>query len=124
MVGGFPNRLDVRVAGDTVIVWGRPLDVGSFDPLIDVSDAGGRTHRNGLPLTVRDADVAHEAVAALLATPDAGVLPAIVRTYLDRSGNRNGLLEVGDFRAYLQRTRAPPNCPGLTHTCTLCTLCT
>ncbi|MEX2527593.1 MAG: M6 family metalloprotease domain-containing protein [Gemmatimonadota bacterium] len=97
-VGSLPEGLillpqDGRVQGE-------PLEVGTFSVQIVGRDAIGLEDRLDLVLEVSPPAVAAEALALVLLR-EAGGLSQAQRTVLDRLGNGNGRLDVGDLRIFL-----------------------
>jgi hypothetical protein len=92
----------------TGVLTGVPTDTGSF--AFDAIATNGPRRGSGrftilvAPVTVSSADVSDALMGVTTLTP------AVVQ-YLDRHGNNNGILDVGDLRAYLRALGQLPASP-------------
>lgn len=97
----FPG-LSLRMEEDEVVVTGIPLfaDSSARFPL-HVQDAVGDSWFREVVVDVSEARLNEESLMEALVGPSPD---ADVDAYLDNMGNHNGAYDVGDLRAYLQRT--------------------
>jgi M6 family metalloprotease-like protein len=102
--GGLPTGVGAAMAGDTLRITGAPLDLGDFTASYVFRDATGKETSTTVRFTIEDLQIESQMLMNALRTPS--VLAPNQRDYLDRAGNRNGRLDVGDVRAYLIRTGA------------------
>lgn len=100
---------------------GSPAEHGTFEATVRARDALGLQGTTRVRLEVEVPELSLEAMAAdLLADAETGSLTAGQEAFLDRAGNRNGLLDVGDIRVYLTTLRSlGTRPPGTTLTRTL-----
>jgi len=97
--GSLPEGLTLREDG---VVLGAPLEDGSFIVQVWATDARGLDAGAALVLEV----VPPPLPAADLVQPLLGMgepLSTLEEEYLDASGNRNGVYDLGDFRAFYVR---------------------
>lgn len=101
---GMPVQgLVLRMDGDEVVVDGAPLAAdGAVVLPIHVVDVSGDAWWAGPTVVFRDAVLTDAELLTPLLSPGAGETG--LRTYLDGTGNGNGSYDVGDLRAYIQRT--------------------
>jgi hypothetical protein len=101
--GGLPRGLVLEPGGRIV---GSPEEYGSFSATLLARDALGLEGSVELTLEVAIPDLSFEAMAAdLLGVQNRGLTEGQA-AFLDRSGNRNGQVDVGDLRIY-QTTLRP-----------------
>jgi hypothetical protein len=97
--GVLPKGVTVRATGS---ITGIPEETGSFPVTVRVT-SGAQTADQSLTLNVGAPTLATAAVlGSLLGT--GGSLTADEIRYLDLLGNRNGRYDVGDFRAFIDKT--------------------
>jgi hypothetical protein len=97
--GVLPEGLTVRATGS---IAGIPEETGSFPVTVRVT-SGTQTADQSLTLSIAAPALTTSAVLArLLGT--GGSLTADEIRYLDLLGNRNGEYDVGDFRAFIDKT--------------------
>jgi M6 family metalloprotease-like protein len=101
-VGGLPDDLVVDVDGTTLSISGTPRAAGSFSLSVWIEDAAGTTVAESISLRVLD-DPTLDAVVVLGGLVGASPLSADRADYLDRSGNADGSLDLGDLRAFVNR---------------------
>jgi M6 family metalloprotease-like protein len=101
VLGGIPDVTPL-LAGSAVVLDGRPGAAGQFALTVRVADATGRVVADAVSVRVLD-DPALDAGALLRALTTGPALSAEREGYLDRSGNGNGALDLGDLRAFIQR---------------------
>jgi M6 family metalloprotease-like protein len=102
-LGGLPADLEVTLDGTTLSVFGTPRAAGTFAATARIGDAAGAEIAEAITLEVLD----HPAVTpggVLGSVVGGGALGADLVDYLDRSGNADGSVDVGDLRAFLRRT--------------------
>ncbi len=97
--GTLPEGLVLAPAGT---ITGAPLRRGSHPMTLRVRDAIGLSAFVSLDLEVTDPDIPVEILASPFLLTE-GVLTPELRTYLDNEGNRNGMYDLGDFRALVLR---------------------
>jgi hypothetical protein len=108
--GALPAGL---LLGDDGVITGSATEHGSFQATIQARDALGLQGSLVLEVDVAIPELPLEAMASdLLADAETGTLKAGQAAFLDRAGNRNGRVDVGDIRIYLtslrtQGTRPP-----------------
>lgn len=102
--GPLPAGLQLEVEGGVVTLRGRPLQAGEFPAIVTVEDAEGALLYETLALTIQDQDLS-EADLMEGVVEGQGALSDLQLRYLDLSGNGDGAFDVGDLRAYVQRTR-------------------
>lgn len=102
--GRLPEGLVLQSTG---VVAGAAMETGRFGLTVQARDASGLVASGSLTLDVTRPAVGVDALVGmfLLGTPAPTELQ---RIYLDRAGNRNGLYDLGDLRAFL---RANPDLP-------------
>jgi len=99
--GAIPLGLSLEVRVDRVALSGLAREAGTFAPVLRVTDARGNATSVPLSLSLEDVTVTIDAVAAqVLGSPEASV-DDDTAAFLDRAGNENGELDVGDLRARL-----------------------
>jgi M6 family metalloprotease-like protein len=97
--GTLPKGVTVRTAGS---IAGVPEETGSFPVTVRVT-SGAQTADQSLTLNVGAPALATaDVLGSLLGT--SGSLTADEIRYLDLLGNRNGRYDVGDFRAFIDKT--------------------
>ena len=101
-VGGLPDDLVLDVDGAAVTVSGTPRAAGSFSVSLWVEDASGTTVAESIPLRVLD-DPTLSAELVLGGLVGSSGLSPDQADYLDRSGNADGTLDLGDLRAFMNR---------------------
>jgi hypothetical protein len=97
--GTLPEGMTLLQAGTIV---GSPVRRGSHPLTVRVRDAIGLQADLSLTLEVTDPEVPVETLVNPFLL-QGGVLPLDLRTFLDNEGNRNGLYDLGDFRAFVLR---------------------
>ena len=95
--GGLPHGLTLAQGGEIV---GTPAEHGSFTATLLARDALGLEGRVMITLEVSIPALTFGAMAAGLLGDDGGGLGPGQKAFLDRVGNRNGQLDVGDLRNY------------------------
>jgi hypothetical protein len=107
--GHLPSGVALTAA--TGVLAGMPAEKGTFDFAVKAVN-GSRAGFGRFSITVGEATTVQVAVNdianALMGGP---ALPAATVQYLDSHGNHNGMLDVGDLRAY---QRAQGQIPGVT----------
>ena len=89
------------------VLTGSPAEHGTFDATLQARDALGLQGTTQLRLEVSVPELSLEAMAAdLLSDAETGALTAGQEAFLDRSGNGDGELDIGDIRVY-QTTLRP-----------------
>lgn len=101
-IGGLPDDLVVAVDGDALVIQGTPRTAGTFGVSVWVDDTAGTTVAEAIALRVFD-DPAVNAGRVLDEVVGAGTLTLEQSGYLDRSGNDDGSLDLGDLRAFVNR---------------------
>nr|NIP56786.1 hypothetical protein [Gemmatimonadota bacterium]NIR77130.1 hypothetical protein [Gemmatimonadota bacterium]NIT85645.1 hypothetical protein [Gemmatimonadota bacterium]NIU29477.1 hypothetical protein [Gemmatimonadota bacterium]NIU34555.1 hypothetical protein [Gemmatimonadota bacterium] len=102
--GPLPAGVEVAVQADRVILRGKPLQAGEFPVIVTVEDDKGALLYETLALTIQDQHLTDPELMEGLVEGE-GALSDLQLRYLDLSGNGDGGFDVGDLRAYLQRTR-------------------
>jgi len=103
VAGSLPEGMTLVQGGS---ITGAPLRIGSHPLTLLVRDAIGLSAFVSLTLEVGDPEIPVEVLASpFLLT--GGVLSPALRTFMDNEGNRNGIYDLGDFRAFVLRN------PGL-----------
>lgn len=97
--GILPQGLTLRATG---AVAGIPEETGSFSIVVRVT-SGAQALDRALTLNVAAPALTTSTVLGVL-LGTGGTLTADERRYLDLLGNRNGQYDVGDFRAFIDRT--------------------
>ena len=98
--------LSLRIEnGDELVVAGSPTTAGFFLARLSAIDAAGNGWWQSLTLQVTDAELSDDVLLDALTLPAPVGLDEAGRGYLDSTGNDNGQVDVGDLRAYIQRTR-------------------
>jgi M6 family metalloprotease-like protein len=99
VTGSLPEGLHLVPDGS---ITGAPVRLGDFPVTLRVRDAIGLQADLSLALVVTDPEIPVETLASpFLLT--GGVLAPELRTFLDNEGNRNGIYDLGDFRAFVLR---------------------
>ncbi len=96
--GLLPEGLVLQPGGRVV---GVPLEPGQFPVSVRVVDGIGLSGQVDFTLEVRPPALAGSAIAQGF-TPGSGTPTDGQRAYLDAQGNKNGVFDLGDFRAFLQ----------------------
>lgn len=100
--GGLPLGLNLSESG---WITGSPLVTGSYAFQLRARDALGLEGTASVTLVIGEPDLPFAVVAGSLLGNGNG--PTVSQAlYLDRSGNGNGILDVGDVRAYLLRAQS------------------
>jgi len=102
--GPLPEGIEIGAEGNRVTLRGMPVQAGNFEAIVTVEDAEGALLYETLELGIADQELA-EADLMEGVVEGAGALSALQLRYLDLSGNGDGAFDVGDLRAYVQRTR-------------------
>jgi len=88
------------------VLTGSPSEIGSFEATLRARDALGLEGTIRLSFEVGVPDIALETMASdLLADAETGALTSGQSAFLDRSGNRNGTVDIGDIRVYQNSLR-------------------
>jgi hypothetical protein len=95
----MPRGLTVRPTGS---ISGIPEETGTFPVTVRVT-SGAQTADQSLTLSVGAPALTTAAVLGVL-LGTGGTLSADEIRYLDLLGNRNGRYDVGDFRAFIDKT--------------------
>jgi hypothetical protein len=102
--GGLPEGLVFGTQGSIV---GTPMVVGEFPITVRAVDGRGLRSEHVLTIQVDEPAIGAEALTGpLLGSP--GALSDIQTEFLDRTGNDNGLYDLGDFRSFLLRNPGLP----------------
>jgi len=101
-VGGLPADLEVAVGGTTLTVTGTPRTAGLFATSLWIDDAAGARLAEAIYLQILD-DPSITAASLLGALVGAETLTAEQTIYLDRSGNNDSVLDLGDLREFQRR---------------------
>lgn len=102
-VSGAPEGVGATAIEDRLMIHGTPWDVGPFELRVHVGDARGGAVEALVPVSVREFFVTHaRLLQPFLGTDEEPLLPG-ERSLLDALGNANGVLDVGDVRAWLLR---------------------
>lgn len=101
-LGGVPVGLEVAVDGSTLAVAGTPGAAGTFATSVWVTDDAGVTIAEALTIRILD-DPAVTAERLLDQVVGSGTLTGAQSDYLDRSGNGDGAVDLGDLRAFVNR---------------------
>jgi M6 family metalloprotease-like protein len=103
VTGTLPEGMAFQEPGS---ITGAPMRLGEYPLTLLVRDAIGLSAFVSLTLEVGDPEIPVETLASpFLLT--GGVLSPALRTFMDNEGNRNGIYDLGDFRAFVLRN------PGL-----------
>jgi M6 family metalloprotease-like protein len=105
-LGDLPDDLVIALTGSTLSVGGTPRVAGAFGLSVWIEDQAGATLAESIPLRVLD-DPSLDPTTLLGALVGAGSLSPDQATYLDRSGNDDGALDLGDLRAFVRRRPFP-----------------
>lgn len=100
--GGLPGDVKASVDGNAVLVRGTPDQAGLFSLSVWVEDGEGTTVAESITLRVLD-DPSLYPQAVLEGVVGASFLTEDQVGYLDRSGNADGGLDLGDLRAFMRR---------------------
>jgi M6 family metalloprotease-like protein len=101
-IGGLPDALVLALDGSTVTIQGTPRVAGMFAVSVWVEDHDGLEVAETIALTVLD-DPSIDPLTLLGALVGAQSLTLDQLDYLDRSGNDDGSLDLGDLRAFVRR---------------------
>lgn len=101
-LGGLPDDLVVAVDGDALVIQGTPRTAGTFGVSVWVEDTAGTTLAEAIALRILD-DPSVDPGRVLDQMVGAGTLTPEQSGYLDRSGNGDGSLDLGDLRALVNR---------------------
>ena len=101
-LGGLPADIEIALSGSTLTVLGTPRAAGSFGTTIEIEDAAGIVIADAIALQVLD-DPSLLPEAILSALVGGPTLAPERSDYLDRSGNDDGVLDLGDLRAFVRR---------------------
>jgi M6 family metalloprotease-like protein len=103
-----PEGVLARADADDVVLEGALDDVGPFELILRVTDSrGASSPRLIVPLTAGEWIVGEDRLLQSFLRTGAVPLGAAELTYLDYAGNGNGVYDVGDLRAWLQRREGP-----------------
>jgi M6 family metalloprotease-like protein len=103
-----PEGVSARAEQDDVVLSGAVADPGPFELALRVTDSrGASSSRLLVPLTAGAWLVGEDRLLQPFLETGATPLAAAELTYLDYVGNGNGVYDVGDLRAWLQRTPSP-----------------
>lgn len=100
--GGLPEDLAVSIDETAIVVTGTPRAAGPFSLSVWVEDGAGTTVAESISLRVLDDPTLDAELVLDGLVGAAGVSPDQV-DYLDRSGNADGTLDLGDLRAFVNR---------------------
>lgn len=99
-----PEGVVARAEADDLVLEGALTDVGPFELALRVTDSrGSSSPRLVVPLTAGEWVVGEDRLLQPFLLTNATPLGAAELTYLDYAGNGNGVYDVGDLRAWLQR---------------------
>jgi hypothetical protein len=101
-IGGLPDALVLALDGSTLTIQGTPRVAGLFAVSVWVEDHDGMEVAESISLSVLD-DPSLDPVTLLGALVGAQSLTLDQLDYLDRSGNDDGSLDLGDLRAFVRR---------------------
>jgi M6 family metalloprotease-like protein len=102
--GGLPEGLSFEPQGEIV---GTPMETGDFVVTVRALDGRGLRSEHLLTLQVSEPAIGAEALTGPLLGAT-GALTEVQTDYLDRSGNDNGVYDLGDFRSFLVRNPGLP----------------
>jgi M6 family metalloprotease-like protein len=105
-LGDLPDDLVIGLTGSTLSVGGTPRVAGTFGLSVWIDDQAGATLAESIPLRVLD-DPSIDPATFLGALVGAASLSPDQAIYLDRSGNDDGALDLGDLRAFVRRRPFP-----------------
>jgi M6 family metalloprotease-like protein len=101
-LGGLPEDLAIVLNGEALTVSGTPRAAGRFSVSVWVEDDAGTTVAESISLRVLD-DPTLDGSVVLGGVVGAPGVSAEQVDYLDRSGNADGGLDLGDLRAFVNR---------------------
>lgn len=101
-LGGLPPDLDLHLSGSTLTVQGTPRAAGEFAVSVRLEDGAGTEIAEAIAMRVLD-DPSISAASVLGGVVGAGGVTPAQSDYLDRSGNGDGPLDLGDLRAFVRR---------------------
>jgi hypothetical protein len=101
-VGGLPGDLELGFDDTALTVLGTPRAAGWFSVSVWIEDGAGTTVAESISLQILD-DPTLDSEVVLGGLVGTGALSADQREYLDRSGNADGTLNLGDLRAFVNR---------------------
>lgn len=101
-LGGLPSDLLLTLEGSTLTLGGTAREAGTFGVSVWIEDQVGVRLAESLPLRVLD-DPSLDSSTLLRALVGVQTLAADQVDYLDRSGNDDGSLDLGDLRAWVDR---------------------
>lgn len=109
-----PEGLQISVQDRVGTLGGQVLQAGYFQFDLNIEDANGLTSTMIVPLRVVDPSIPRDTLIHAVLDPSSAGLTADELRYLDVSGEKNGMLDVGDLRAALQRRQLlePPDGGG------------
>jgi M6 family metalloprotease-like protein len=100
--GGLPADLQIALDGTTLTVTGTPRVAGLFATSLWIDDAADVRVAEAIYLQVLD-DPSITAASLLAQVVGAGTLTAEQTNYLDRSGNSDNAIDLGDLREFQKR---------------------
>jgi hypothetical protein len=102
-VTGAPEGLEPTAVQDAVVFRGAPRATGAFDVVVRLAEAQGSGFDLRVPLDIGEFLMTQgRMLQSFLRTDEEALVPE-EKSYLDSLGNRNGVFDVGDLRAWLRR---------------------